>query len=120
MKNLICKKDNRFMKKSRGVCRLWCFYKALFNRDDLKASFSRLVIIRAVLWRGFTQQLPWSLLVGYNVLGLPGYLRLMSESAVLLLQDLSADGEPFGTGIFTPYQNIKYLIVCKNTNAYGL
>ena len=83
------------MKRTRVMCRLWCFYKALFNRDDLRASFSRLVIIRAVLWRGFTQQLPWSLLVGYNVLGLPGYLRLMSESAVLLLQDLSADGEPF-------------------------
>lgn len=69
---------------------------------------------------GFHTAITMVLLVGYNVLRLPGYLRLMSESAVLLLQDLSADGEPFGTGIFTPLSEHKYLIVCKNTNAYGL
>lgn len=58
VKNSICKEDNRLMKRSRGTCRWWYSYKALFIWDDLRKSLGWLVIIRATLWRGFTWQLP--------------------------------------------------------------
>lgn len=50
----------------------------------------------------------------------PWTLRINVRIRSVIVARSRCDGELFETGVFIPYQNIKYLTVCKNTNSYGL